>query len=179
MRFRLPFFAVAVLLSSLFAVPLPAQDTQGKPSGDTQHWYSPARYNPMKYIHLGPKSANEQLAADGHLEDKLTKQLRAQGLLPATTELQEFCGKFRDLATCVAAMHVSHTLKIDFQCLKWDVTGIKPKGVPDACAGPAGGKAMRFERAIDLLKPDSNAHAEANTAMHQANNDIRNANAKS
>ena len=72
-------------------------------------------------------------------------------------------------------MHASHTLKVDFLCLKWDVTGTKPKGVPDACAGPAGGKAMRFDRAIDLLKPDSKSRAEANTAMNKARIDIRDA----
>ena len=167
--------AITLFASSVFAALLFAQESSSKSSGDSQHWYSPARYNPMKLFHLGAKSANDQLASDGHLEDRLSKQLRAQGLLPKTKELQEFCSNFRDLTTCVAAMHAGQTLKVDFLCLKWDVTGIKPKGVPDACAGPAGGKAMRFDRAIDLLKPDSNARAEANTALNQARNDIRDA----
>jgi hypothetical protein len=175
MRGRLLSFAAAALVSLLLTAPLRAQDAPGKSSADSPHWYSPARYNPLKLLHLGASSANDQLGSDGHLEDKLTKQLRAQGLLPATTELQEFCTNFRELAKCLAVMHASHTLKVDFLCLKWDVTGTKPKGVPDACAGPAGGKAMRFDRAIDLLKPDSKSRAEANTAMNKARIDIRDA----
>jgi hypothetical protein len=131
----------------------------------------------MKLFKRWSGSANDQLASDGHLEDKLTKQLRIKGLLPERTELQDVCSTFRALTTCVASLHASHSLHVDFHCLKWDVTGIKPKGVPDACAGPAGGKAMRFDRAIDLLKPDSDSRTEADTAMKQARDDIRDARA--
>jgi hypothetical protein len=154
---------------------LAAQDDPGKSSGDSPRWYNPARYNPVKLFKRSPNSANDRLASDGHLEDKLTKQLRVQGILPATTELQEVCSTFRDLAKCVAVMHASRKLHVDFLCLKWDVTGTKPKGVPDGCAGPAGGKAMRFDRAIDLLKPDSDSRMEADNAMKQAHDDIRDA----
>jgi hypothetical protein len=66
-------------------------------------------------------------------------------------------------------------LKIDFSCLKWDVTGVKPKPVADSCAGPAGGKAMSLYRAIDLLKPDSNARVEAKEALRKARDDIKDA----
>jgi len=178
---------VIAMLSWALTTPLLAQDPASpsktsqdppsaeptKSSGGSKPWYSPSRYNPMKLVH--PKSANDELASDGHFEDNLSKLLRVQGLMAANTELQDLCSNFRDLATCVGAMHASQTLKIDFLCLKWDVTGTKPKGTPDSCAGPAGGKAMPFERAIDLLKPNSNARAEANTAMNQARNNIRDA----
>jgi len=59
--------------------------------------------------------------------------------------------------------------------LKWDVTGAKPKPVADSCAGPAGGKAMGLYRAIDLLKPDSNARTEAKEALRKARDDIKDA----
>ena len=155
--------------------PLSADDSPGKSSGDAPRWYNPARYNPVKLFKRGPSSANDQLASDGNLENKLTKQLRVQEILPATTELQEVCSTFRELTKCVAALRASHKLNVDFLCLKWDLTGTKPKAVPDACAGSAGGKAMRFDRAIDLLKPDSDSRTEAETAMKQARNDIRDA----
>src|SRR5713226_3573655 len=168
MRSRYLYFVVAVLSLHLGETALAGDDSPGKSSGDAPRWYNPARYNPLKLLKRGSNSANDQLASDGHLENKLTNQLRVEGILPATTELQEVCSNFRELTKCVAALHASHTLHIDFLCLKWDVTGTKPKGVPDACAGPAGGKAMRFDRALDLLKPDSDSRTEAETAMKQA-----------
>ena len=175
MRSRSFLLAAALLSLCLAAEPMTADDSPGKSSGDAPRWYNPARYNPLKLFKRGSISANDQLASDGHLENKLTNQLRTQGILPATTELQEVCSTFRELAKCVAALHASHKLHVDFLCLKWDVTGTKPKAVPDACAGPAGGKAMRFDRAIDLLKPDSDSRTEADTAMKQARNAIHDA----
>jgi hypothetical protein len=123
----------------------------------------------------GPKSANDQLASDGDLEAKLTHQLQVQGILPQARNLQDACSAFNELAECVASLRVSHSLQIDFSCLKWDVTGVKPKSVADSCAGPAGGKAMGLHRSIDLLKPDSNARVEANNALRRARDDIKDA----
>ncbi len=123
----------------------------------------------------GPKSANDQLASDGDMEAKLTHQLQVQGILPQARNLQDACSAFNELAECVASLRVSHSLQIDFSCLKWDVTGVKPKPVADSCAGPAGGKAMGLHRSIDLLKPDSNARVEANNALKRAREDIKDA----
>jgi len=122
-----------------------------------------------------PKSANDQLASKRDLETKLTHQLQVQEILPKDKNLQDACSDFKELAECVASLRVSHTLQIDFSCLKWDVTGVKPKPVTDSCAGPAGGKAMSFYRAIDLLKPESNAKTEANNALRRAREDIKDA----
>src|SRR6266700_3098016 len=101
-------------------------------------WYSPSRYNPLKLIKRSPQSANDQLAADGDLQKKLTTQLQAQGFLAADQDLQDVCSDFRKLSECVAVLRLSHTLPVDFSCLKWDVTGVKPKRVADSCAGPSG-----------------------------------------
>lgn len=164
-----------VALSLLSCVPtVPAQDTQDKSSGDSPRWYNPSRYNPMKlFKHY--KSANDQLASDGHLEDKLGKQLRIQGILGEETELQVVCSDFKDLPGCLAVLRLTKSLPVEFSCLKWDVTGVKPKPVADSCAGPAGGKAMRLDKAIDLLKPDAKAAAEADNALKKAHQDIHDA----
>ena len=53
---------------------------------------------------------------------------------------------FRDLPNCIAVLRLSHSIPIEFSCLKWNVTGVKPKSVADSCAGPAGGKAMPLDR---------------------------------
>jgi hypothetical protein len=172
-RKLLPVMAALAFLMN--AYPIAAQDAQEKSSSDSRHWYDPTRYNPLKLIKRGPKSANDQLASDGHLEDNLTRQLRLQGILPAEKELQEVCTEFRDLPTCIAVLRLSRSLPVEFSCLKWDVTGMKPRPVADTCAGPAGGKAMPVNRAVDLLKPEVNSRAEAADALKKARDDIRDA----
>ena len=154
--------------------PQEQQESKDKSSDSSPHWYSPSKYNPMKLI-KGPKSANDQLASNGPLEDKLTKQLRIQGILPPQKEMQDVCSNFRDLATCIAVLRLSKSLPVEFTCLKWNVTGVKPKPVADSCAGPASGKAMPLDRAIDLLKPAVDDRKEATNALRKAHDDIRDA----
>ena len=84
------------------------QDTQDKSGGKSDPWYN--KVNPAKLIkHY--KSANDQLASDGHLEDKLSKQLRIQGVLGADRELQDVCSDFKDLPNCVAVLRLSVSLQ--------------------------------------------------------------------
>src|SRR5439155_1076041 len=112
---------------------------------------------------------------DGHLEDKLSKQLRIQGVLAADRELQDVCSDFKDLPNCVAALRLSVSLPVEFACLKWNVTGVKPKSVADSCAGPARGKAMPLDRALDLLKPNLDVKTESRNALKKAHDDIKDA----
>ncbi len=153
----------------------PSTNTPDKPSSDTLPWYNPKRYNPKKLVKGEGNSANDQLASNGHLEDKLSKQLRIQGILGQDQELQAACSNFRELATCIAVLRLSKSLPVEFTCLKWNVTGVKPKGVADSCAGPAGGKAMPLDRSIDLLKPNADDRKEAQNALRKAHDDIRDA----
>lgn len=151
-----------------------AQETesQDKPSGKSDPWYN--KINPARLIkHY--KSANDQLASDGHLEDKLSKQLRIQRVLGADRELQDVCSEFKDLPNCVAVLRLSASLPVEFTCLKWNVTGVKPKSVADSCAGPAGGKAMPLDRALDLLKPKLDVRTESRNALKKAHDDIKDA----
>jgi len=62
-----------------------------------------------------------KLAANTDQSKKLASQLQA--ILPPQDETRGCCTAFRQLSDCVAALHVSHNLKIKFNCLKWDVTG--------------------------------------------------------
>ena len=153
-----------------------AAPSSAKEPAPQDHWYTPSRYNPMKlFRHWSKTPPEDQLANDPDLDAKLTSQLRAKGQLPPKTQLRNACENFRDLTTCVAVLRVSHNLKIDFSCLKWDVTGIKPAPVSDSCAGPAGARAMSLYRAIDLLKPEAEARHEATDAIQQARNEIKDA----
>ena len=154
------------------SAPQPEQETQDKSSGESDHWYN--KVNPARFFkHY--KSANDQLASDGRFEDKLSKQLRIQGVLGADRELQDVCSNFKDLASCVAVLRMSVSLPVDFACLKWNVTGVKPKSVADSCAGPARGKAMPLDRALDLLKPNLDVKKESGNALRKAHDDIKDA----
>lgn len=171
--------SLAVLCFFLGAFPGSAQDPKDPPkdapAAQSEPWYSPKKYNPAKLIKHSSKSANDQLASNGDLEAKLTRQLQVQAILPQDKNLQDACSSFRELTECIASLRVSHTLQIDFSCLKWDVTGVKPKPVSDSCAGPSGGKAMGLTRSIDLLKSDSDAKSQAKDAMRRAREDIKDA----
>ncbi len=166
------------LFFSFGSLSAPAQEPQGAkdaPAAQSDPWYNPKKYNSVKLFRRDPKSANDQLASNGDLEAKLTHQLQVQGILPQDKILQDACSTFKELGECVASLRVSRSLQIDFSCLKWDVTGVKPKPVADSCAGPAGGKAMGLYRAIDLLKSDSSAKSEAKNALRRAREDIKDA----
>jgi len=148
------------------------KDKQDKSSGKSDAWYN--KVNPARlFKHY--KSANDQLASDGHLEDKLSKQLRIQGVLGADRELQDVCSEFKDLPNCVAVLRLSISLPVEFSCLKWNVTGVKPKNPADSCAGPANGKAMPLDRALDLLKPKLDVKKESDNALKKARDDIKDA----
>jgi hypothetical protein len=129
-------------------------------------------YNPIHWIKKGP-TASEQLAANGEQSKKLASQLQA--LLPPRTKLEDACTAFRQLSECVAALHVSHNLKIKFNCLKWDVTGIQPGSGSVSCSAPEGGKALSLAKAIQTLKPGADAKAEAKSAEKRAQEDIKDA----
>jgi hypothetical protein len=130
-------------------------------------------YNPIHWIKKGP-TASEQLAANADQSKKLASELQA--ILPPKTKLEDACTAFRQLNECVASLHVSHNLKIKFNCLKWDVTGIQPgKGNVSSCSAPEGGKGLSLSKAIQTLRPDADAKAEAKSAERRAQEDIKDA----
>ena len=130
-------------------------------------------YNPIHWIKKSP-TASEQLAANGELSKKLASQLQA--LLPPRTKLEDACTAFRQLSECVATLYVSHNLKIRFNCLKWNVTGVQPgSGNVSSCSAPDGEKALSLARAIRTLKPEVDAKAEAKNAEKRAQEDIKDA----
>jgi len=128
--------------------------------------------NPIHWIKKGP-TATEQLAANQDENKKLALQLQA--ILPPRTSLNDACLAFKSLNDCVAALHVSHNLKIRFTCLKWEVTAVQSSGSASACKAPERDKPVNLVRAIRLLKPDADAKAEAKIAKRRAQEDIKDA----
>ncbi|PYT46100.1 MAG: hypothetical protein DMG47_06140 [Acidobacteria bacterium] len=131
-------------------------------------------YNPIKWIRKGPSpTASEQLAANKEEEKKLSLELQA--VLPPRTSLKDACAGFKSLNDCVASLHVSHNLSIKFNCLKWDMIGVKPAGDVKSCAAPSNNKAMDLSKAIHVLKPNANFRTEAKNAEKRAREDIKDA----
>src|SRR5437016_12683728 len=111
-------------------------------------------YNPIKWIRKGPSpTASEQLAGNKEQEKKLSLQLQA--VLPPRTSLKDACAGFRTLNDCVASLHVSHNLSIKFNCLKWDMIGVKPAGDVKSCAASSNHTAMELSKARRVLKPNA------------------------
>jgi hypothetical protein len=157
------------------STPPPSSDSSQQDSSSPPAWYNPSKYNPRKLIKRDGKSANDQLASDETLERRLTSQLQAHGVLEKDANLQDKCSTFKSLQTCLAAIRAGKSLQIEFACLKWDVTGVKPANVSDACAGPSDRKAMSFRDSISLLKPAADAKEEAAKALKSAHDDIKDA----
>jgi len=126
-------------------------------------------YNPMKW--MKKPTANQQLEANSKAEKDLTMQLQA--LLPAHSNLKDACTAFKTLQDCVASLHASTTLKIKFNCLKWDMTAVRPNGDVKSCEAPP--KALSLAQAIRGLEPNVTAKLEAKNAEKSAREDIRNA----
>jgi hypothetical protein len=129
-------------------------------------------FNPIHWIKKGP-TATEQLAANKDQNQKLALQLQA--ILPPRTSLNDACLAFKSLNDCVAALHVSHNLKIRFTCLKWSITAVQSSGTASACKAPERGRPVNLVKAIRVLKPDADAKAEAKTAEKRAHEDIKDA----
>ena len=129
--------------------------------------------NPVHWMKKNP-TASEQLASNKDESKKLAGMLQA--ILPPKTKLEDACAGFKQLETCVAALHVSHNLKIKFNCLKWDVTGAQPvSGNVSSCTAPENGKALSLAKAIQTLKPGAEAKTEAKNAERRAQEDIKDA----
>jgi hypothetical protein len=96
------------------------------------------------------RSVNDLLAQN----TKLASQIK--DLTGASA--QQACAGFRNLGECVAAAHVSKNLGIGFDALRSKMTG---------------SGAESLGKAIQDLKPEANASAEARKAQGQAKADIR------
>jgi len=100
----------------------------------------------------GPPRVDDLLAKNSHLSSQI------HDLTGMTA--QAACAGFKDLGECVSAAHVSKNLGIPFQTLRAKVTGSDPSSLG---------------KAIQDLKPDANAKAEARKAGRQAKADLRSA----
>ena len=115
------------------------------------------------------------LANNTKLDTHLTSLLQSKGLLPTGTDLKTACAGFKNLGQCIAAVHVSHNLKIPFACLSADMTGTAP-ATGTTCPAGTGASKMSLGKSIQTLSPNtSNAKTEEKSATKQADADINEA----
>ena len=179
---RKQWFAVGLGTLAMIAGPqmAAAQDSAGTAketvSSQPTHWYSPARYkkyNPVNLVRRDSRTASEELAANPDEDKKLTTEL--QSILPPHTDVKDACSAFKTVEDCVAAIHASHNVGVKFECLKWNLTAVKPAAGAKSCAEPETDRPITLERAIRALKPDADAKYEAKNALRKAHENISDA----
>ncbi len=133
--------------------------------------------NPLKWTHKDSASTANSPATRADLEKRLTPALQSQGLLPADSSASDACSPFPTLDSCLAALHASHNLSLNFNCLRADVTGVHTNADLSGCKVADGEKTESLKSAIHHLKPDANAHQSAKDAEQQAKSDLNSAGA--
>jgi hypothetical protein len=137
--------------------------------------HAPHSYNPINWVKKNPKTGSDWHDANSEENKKLTAKLQGAGALAAGTNIAQACNTFKMLSDCLAALHASHSLALDFNCVKSDMTGVQTGADMSACKEPKGDKGVSLVKAIQLLKPGADAKGEAKNAERQANEDLKEA----
>jgi hypothetical protein len=132
--------------------------------------------NPIKWIKKDKDSKNsaDSNASRSDIEKKLTPKLQTEGVLPTNSNATDACTPFTALNECLAALHASHNLGVDFNCLRANVTGVLTNADLSRCKGAIGDKAQSLNKAIHELKPEANAKEQTKNAEQQAKDDLKN-----
>jgi hypothetical protein len=167
--------AVAMLSIGYGATQAAAQGPQGAGAGSaaSSSFGITHSLNPIKWVKKDSKSADQQLDAKDDQDKRLTATLQSQGVLSANTDAKSACENFKALDECVAALHASKNLGLDFNCLRSNLTGVQTGADMSSCQGGAGDKAISLNKAIHAMKPDADAKAEAKNAEKQAKDDLK------
>ena len=118
----------------------------------------------------GPKSPTTLLEQNKQLAKNLST------FFPAGTDLTAEASGFKNLGQFVAAVHVSHNLKIPFaqlKCTELGTTKATSLGItcPTTVTNASG---MSLGKAIQTIKPDANSQEAAQTADQETKKDLAN-----
>jgi hypothetical protein len=169
---------VAVGLSAFITVGAEHAAAQG-PAGagasaaSQQSSHSSHSLNPIKWVKKDSKKSVDSNGSRSDVEKKLTPKLQAQGVLPANSNATDACASFTALNECLAALHASRNLGLDFNCLRASVTGVHSNADMSGCKAADGEKARSLSSAIHLLSPSANAKSSTKTAEQQAKEDLQ------
>jgi hypothetical protein len=132
--------------------------------------------NPIKWVKKDKDSKNsaDSNGSRSDIEKKLTPKLQTQGILAADANATDACAPFTALNECLAALHASHNLGLEFNCLRAKVTGVQTNADLSGCKGTVGDKAQGLNKAIHELNPSADAKGGAKNAEQQAKDDLKN-----
>ena len=129
-------------------------------------------YNPLKWIgKKDAKPSGDSPTINAELDQKLEAKLRAMQVLSVDTTLKDACVNFLQRVDCLAALHASHNVGLNFECVKSNVTGVRV-GTDSACRMPAGDKPLTLTKTIKLLKSDADAKGAAKDAETVAKQEL-------
>ena len=144
-----------------------AQGSSSSSSSTSSH-----SLNPIKWIKKD-KSAGNTGVNRSDLEQKLTPKLQTAGLIPAKATATDTCAAFVNLNDCLASLHASHNIGVDFNCLRAKVTGVQTGADLSGCKGSVGDKAQSLVKAIHELNPGADAKGATKNAEQQAKDDLK------
>jgi hypothetical protein len=130
--------------------------------------------NPIKWVKKDSKNNPDANGSRSDVEKKLTPKLQAAGVLPADTNTTDACASFTALNDCLAALHASHNLGVNFICLRASVTGVHTNADTSGCKVADGEKALSLNKAIHALSPEADAKGATKNAEQQAKDDLNN-----
>ena len=135
-------------------------------------------YNPLKWIgKKDQKPTTDSPAVNAELDKKLETKLQAKQVLSADATLKQACVNFLQRLDCLAALHASHNVGLNFACVKSNVTGVRVGTDTSSCRMPAGDKPLSLAKTIKLLKSDADAKSAAKDAETIAKQDLAEAGA--
>jgi hypothetical protein len=129
--------------------------------------------NPIKWVKKDSKNSTDALGSRSEVEKKLTPSLQARGILAANASAADACAPFTALDECLATLHASHNLGVDFNCLRANTTGVHTGADVSGCKVADGEKAQGLNKAIHQLKPDVSAKHATKDAEQQAKADLQ------
>lgn len=129
--------------------------------------------NPLNWVRKDSKVSTDALGSRSDVEARLTPSLQAQGVLAANTTATDACAPFTTLDGCLASLHASHNLRVEFNCLRAVVTGVHTSAVVSGCKVADGEKPQALNKAIHQLKPDVDAKQATKDAEQQAKDDLK------
>jgi len=129
--------------------------------------------NPIKWVKKDSKNSVHSNGSRSDIEKKLTPKLQAQGVLPSDSSATQVCSAFTALNECLAALHASHNLGLNFTCLSASMTGVHTTADVSGCKAADGEKALPLNKAIRALNPSADAKGATKNAEQQAKDDLK------
>lgn len=167
--------AIALFGASLFltvgAPPAAAQGPAGAGAADAAQGSSHS-YNPMHWIKKDSKDSAGMAGERTDAEKKLTPVLQSEGVLAANQNATASCMNFADLEGCLAALHATHDLGLNYTCVEASATGVHSNANLSGCKDVDQDKPQSLKEVIRLLKPDANAKQAAKSAEQEAKSDL-------